>query len=113
MIRIAAVSDLHVKPGDAGTLRERFADVNPRADLLLLPGDLTDHGSLEEARLLATELADVTIPVLAVLGNHDYASRLTPEFVQLLGDHGIKVLDGEAATVDIAGESVGIAGARG
>src|SRR3954471_4893533 len=73
MIRIAAVSDLHVKAGDVGTLRERFADVNTRADLLLLPGDLTDHGSLEEAHLLVTGLADITIPVFAVLGNHDYA----------------------------------------
>ena len=53
--------------------------------------------------------AVVRIPVIAVLGNHDYESGQQEEVSRILTDAGVKVLDGEAYEID----GVGIAGAKG
>ncbi len=108
-IRLAAVGDIHCTKASAGTLRSFFAHASEAADVLLLCGDLTDYGLAEEAKVLADELSVVSVPVVAVLGNHDFESG-TPEVVRkVLADGGVQVLDGEA--VEVLG--VGIAGAKG
>lgn len=108
-IRFAAVGDIHVQKDSAGTLRSLFAEADETADALLLCGDLTDYGTAEEARILAEELGAVHIPVVAVLGNHDYESG-TPEVVaDTLVHAGVRVLDGSACEI----EGVGIAGVKG
>ena len=109
-MRIAAVGDLHVTKDSVGLLRPLFAQLDGRADVLLLCGDLTDYGLAAEASILARELADVKIPILAVLGNHDFESG-HPERVAeiLLGEAGVKVLDGDSHLVD----GVGFAGIKG
>jgi len=108
-VRFAAVGDLHVTKDAAGSLRAFFAQAADAADVLLLCGDLTDYGTLEEAQVLADELAIVKIPIVAVLGNHDYESG-TPEVVtETLTRAGVRVLDGEAVEI----EGVGIAGTKG
>jgi Icc-related predicted phosphoesterase len=108
-VRFAAVGDLHVTRDAAGTLRTLFAQVSEVADALLLCGDLTDYGTAEEAQVLAEELAAVSVPVVAVLGNHDYESG-TPEIVvETLTRAGVRVLDGEVCEID----GVGIAGVKG
>ena len=74
-MRLAAVGDLHVKKTSQGPLQPLLAPVNEQADVLLLCGDLTDYGLPEEAQILAKELtAAVRIPIVAVLGNHDFES---------------------------------------
>lgn len=109
-MRLAAAGDLHVKKTSQGALQPLLAPVNDHADLLLLCGDLTDYGLREEAAILAKELnAAVRIPVVAVLGNHDYESGQQEDVCRILTDAGVKVLDGEA--YEIGG--VGIAGAKG
>jgi Icc-related predicted phosphoesterase len=108
-VRFAAVGDLHVTRESAGTLRAFFAQAADTADALLLCGDLTDYGTAEEADVLCGELAALKIPVVAVLGNHDYESG-TPEIVTHALTHaGVRVLDGEACEI----EGVGIAGTKG
>lgn len=108
-VRFAAVGDLHVTKDCAGTLRSFFAQAAEAAHVLLLCGDLTDYGTADEAQVLADELGALTIPVVAVLGNHDYESG-TPEVVcEILRNAGVRVLDGEACEV----EGVGIAGVKG
>jgi len=108
-VRFAAVGDLHVTKDSAGTLRGFFAQASEAADALLLCGDLTDYGTSEEARILADELGAVSVPIVAVLGNHDYETG-TPEAVtDILTRAGVRVLDGEACEI----EGVGIAGAKG
>ena len=108
-VRFAAVGDIHVHKDAAGTLRSFFAQAADEADALLLCGDLTDYGTAEEAKVLAEELGAVPIPVVAVLGNHDYESG-TPELVsEALTHAGVSVLDGAACEI----EGVGIAGAKG
>jgi Icc-related predicted phosphoesterase len=108
--RLAAVGDLHVKKTSRGTLQSLLTPVNALADILLLCGDLTDYGLPEEAEILAKELTSaVTIPVVAVLGNHDYESGQHVEVCRILTEAGVRVLDGEAYEE----HGTGIAGAKG
>ena len=97
-VRFAAVGDLHVTKEAAGSLRGVFAQASETADALLLCGDLTDYGLPEEAQILAKELtAAVKVPVVAVLGNHDYHSGKQDEVRKILADAGVHVLSGEAS----------------
>ena len=108
-VRFAVVGDIHVHKDSAGTLRSFFARAAEEADALLLCGDLTDYGTAEEAVILAGELASISIPIAAVLGNHDHESG-TPELVaDTLTQAGVRVLDGAACEI----EGVGIAGIKG
>jgi Icc-related predicted phosphoesterase len=113
VIRVAAIGDVHVGTDSVGTLRPHLADVNDDADVLLVAGDLTRVGTLDEARVLLHELEDVHIPVVAVLGNHDHHSDRAHDIVDVLGGGGIRVLEGETSTLDLPGGRLGIAGAKG
>jgi Icc-related predicted phosphoesterase len=109
-VRLAAVGDLHIKRTSQGLLAPLLASVNERADVLLLCGDLTDYGLPEETQILVKELTTaVRIPIVAVLGNHDYESGQQQDVCKRLTDAGVKVLDGEAT--EIAG--IGFAGVKG
>ncbi|MCL2776485.1 MAG: metallophosphoesterase [Polyangiaceae bacterium] len=108
-MRIAAVGDLHVTKASVGRLRPIFAQLEARADALLLCGDLTDYGLPEEAHILNKELSVVKVPVLAVLGNHDYESGHAFEVVAILREAGVLVLDGDSCEIG----DVGFAGAKG
>jgi Icc-related predicted phosphoesterase len=108
--RLAAVGDLHVKKTSDGALQPLLAPVNDEADMLLLCGDLTDYGLEEEAVILARELkAAVRIPIVAVLGNHDYESGQSDLVCRILTDIGVRVLNGETCEID----GIGVAGAKG
>lgn len=108
-ITFAAVGDLHCTVDAAGTLRDIFRRASESADALLLCGDLTDYGLPDEAHVLAEELSAASIPIVAVLGNHDYESERPQDVVQILKEAGVRVLDGEACEI----EGVGIAGVKG
>src|SRR5687768_13713358 len=109
-VRVAAISDVHCGVGGQGALQELFAEINDRADMLVLCGDLTDYGLPEEAKVLVRELTNaVRIPTVGVLGNHDFESGKQDEICRILGDIGVKILDGESH--EILG--VGIAGVKG
>lgn len=108
-VKVAAVGDVHCNKSSAGALRPLFSQAAEAADMLLLCGDLTDYGLAEETRILVEELSVVTIPIVAVLGNHDYETGNEDEVKQMLGDAGVQVLDGDACEVC----GIGIAGAKG
>src|SRR2546421_4194701 len=109
-LRIAAIGDLHVSKNSQGDFQQLYSQISEDADVLLLCGDFTDYGLPEEARVLARELtAAMKIPVIAVLGNHDFEGGKPNEIRQILADAGVNVLDGEAT--EIAG--VGFAGVKG
>ena len=109
-VRIAAVSDVHYGKHSQGTLQQLFSQITERADILVLPGDLTDYGLAEEARVLARDLtATVRIPIVAVLGNHDYESDQMEEIVRILSDAGVHILDGDSVEI----QGVGFAGVKG
>ncbi len=110
VIRIAAVSDIHYTKSAQGLLQPLFSQITESADVLVLAGDLTDYGLAEEARILAKDLTSaLKIPVVAVLGNHDYEAGEEKEIVKILSDAGVRVLDGD--TYEVHG--VGFAGVRG
>jgi Icc-related predicted phosphoesterase len=108
-IRIAAVADVHCSKTTQGALAPVFAAANEAADVLLLCGDLTDYGLPEEARNLVAELAPVRVPVIAVLGNHDYESGNGEAVKEILAEAKVRVLDGDATEV----MGVGFAGVKG
>ncbi|MEU5085373.1 metallophosphoesterase [Streptomyces sp. NPDC021356] len=113
MIRIAAVGDIHMAPETQGTLRPAFETLPECADLLLLAGDLTRHGTLEEARVVADEIKGLAVPVVAVLGNHDHHDDRPEEVAAVLEDAGAEVLEGRGVVVECGGARVGVAGTKG
>lgn len=109
-LRIAAMADLHVKKTSQGAFHQLFEQVTESADVLLLCGDLTDYGTIEETKVLAREIhAALRIPSLAVLGNHDYESGLEKDVIDILTDAGVVVLDGDSHEI----HGVGFAGVKG
>jgi Icc-related predicted phosphoesterase len=110
VVRIAALGDIHLGRAAYGPpVQTVLADVAERADILVLCGDLTDRGEPEEGRQVAKALAGLGLPIVAVLGNHDYESGQAPELKRILCESGIQVLDGDA--VELHG--VGFAGVKG
>jgi Icc-related predicted phosphoesterase len=109
-VRIAALADTHCNRISPASLQPVFTEITQCADVLLLCGDLTDHGLPEEARMLARELTtSVKIPILAVLGNHDFHSGKQDEIRQIFADAGVRVLAGDACEV----HGIGFAGVKG
>lgn len=113
MIRIAAVGDIHLGPDSRGLLRPAFDTLPECADVLLLAGDLTRHGTVGEARVVADEIRGLGVPVVAVLGNHDHHDDRPGEVMSLLRDAGARVLEGEGTVVDTGGARIGVAGTKG
>jgi Icc-related predicted phosphoesterase len=109
MFRVAAMADLHCTKDSRGQLQPLLQQAAVAADVLLLCGDLTDYGLPEEAHTLAHELSAVRVPLVAVLGNHDFESGKQAEISHVLAEAGVKVLDGDA--IEIGG--VGFAGVKG
>jgi Icc-related predicted phosphoesterase len=109
LVRVAAVGDIHVSRTAQPRLQTLFSQVAERADVLVLCGDLCDYGLPEEAHLLAKELSNLKIPMVGVLGNHDFESGQTEEVIKILCEAGIQMLDGDA--VEIKG--IGFAGVKG
>jgi Icc-related predicted phosphoesterase len=108
-LRIAAIGDLHVREDSVAPYRELFTEISDAAEVLLLCGDLTNFGKTSEAEILAEDLRACSIPVLGVLGNHDYECGQPEEVCRILHEAGMTVLDEQA--VEIAG--VGFAGVKG
>src|SRR3954449_12105874 len=108
-MRVAAIGDLHVQESDTAPYRELFAEVSSIADVLLLCGDLTNFGKTTEAEILAEDIRACSIPVVGVLGNHDYECGQPEEVARILHEAGMTVLDEQAIEID----GVGFAGVKG
>jgi len=108
-IRIAAVGDIHVKETDQGKWVEFFRTVSAQADILLICGDLTDTGHLGEAEILAQELKACTIPIVAVMGNHDYERDQQKIIKKMLENDTVHILDGQSVVL----HGIGFAGVKG
>ena len=111
-LRVAAVGDLHASDEHREHLERAFAGVED-VDLVLLAGDLTTHGLVDEAGVLASACERARAPVAAVLGNHDHHSGLQDEIGAVLERSGVVVLDGGHVVLELAGMQVGVVGAKG
>jgi Icc-related predicted phosphoesterase len=109
VVRVGALADLHCAKNSQGQIQPIVAQVAPLVDVLLLAGDLTDYGLPEEAQILVRELSGVKVPMVAVLGNHDFESGQQEEVFKILQGAGINMLDGDACEI----QGVGIAGIKG
>ncbi|MBN8902014.1 MAG: metallophosphoesterase, partial [Rhodospirillales bacterium] len=109
---VSAIGDIHVKEGDAAPHRELFAEISREADVLVLAGDLTDLGKPDEARLLVESLRSCSLPVVAVLGNHDYECGHVDEVRAIIREAGVHLLEGQSCEIGGVG-FVGIKGFAG
>ena len=108
-IKVAAIGDLHVKEDEPPSYRDLFEEISQAADVLVLAGDLTDLGKVREAEILAGELRACSIPVVAVLGNHDYECDAVEDVAAILREAGVRLLDGQATEI----EGVSFVGVKG
>ena len=108
-LRVAAIGDLHVMEDDVAPYRDMFIEASGAADVLVLCGDLTNFGKTREAEILAEDIRACSIPVVGVLGNHDYECGQPDEVTRILHEAGMKVLDEQAVEI----EGVGFAGVKG
>jgi Icc-related predicted phosphoesterase len=108
-MRIAATADIHFSPQSYDRIREPLGQVRDEADVLVIAGDLTNYGKPEEMHSLLNALVRLRIPIIAVLGNHDYESSCEQELMKMMTSEGIKVLDGSSYERD----GIGFAGAKG
>ncbi len=108
-MRIAALADIHFSPPAYDRIRTVMERVRDEADLLIIAGDLTNYGRVQEMESLLNALVRLRIPIVAVLGNHDYESGQEGELMRMMTAEGIKVLDGTAYERD----GVGFAGTKG
>ena len=108
-ITLAAIGDLHVTEQSQNRYRELFAEISEKADVLALCGDLTNFGKLTEAEILAEDLRHCSIPMVGVLGNHDYECGVAGEVTRILEQAGVTMLGEQATVID----GVGFAGAKG
>jgi Icc-related predicted phosphoesterase len=113
-IRIAAAGDVHYgRAGDRERARSAFAGLAGRVDLVLLAGDLTTHGEPEQAAIMAEAAAGLDVPVLTVLGNHDWHSNRGREVAAVLEEAGVVVLDRSHHVAEVCGTQVGVVGTKG
>ena len=107
-LRVAAIGDLHVMENSVAPYRELFAEISHQADVLVLAGDLTNFGKTSEAEILAEDISSCSIPVVGVLGNHDYECGQPDVVSSVLHEAGMIVLDEQAVEI----EGVGFAGVK-
>jgi predicted phosphodiesterase len=108
-IRTGAVSDVHLIRNDREEIRTLLDEVDRRADVLCVCGDMTTHGTPEQMRAFCDTLRDIHCPIVAVFGNHDCHSEAQDELREILGERGIHLLDGESVMI----QGIGFTGAKG
>jgi Icc-related predicted phosphoesterase len=113
MVKIAAAGDVHASEATRRRIEEAFAAVERQADLVLLAGDLTTHGELDQAAVLADACRALRVPVCAVLGNHDLHSGYGEEITAILKDAGLHMLERGATVFELEGQEVGVVGTKG
>ncbi len=108
-MRIAAIADFHCRSNSVGQIKPLLEGVEQEADLLILAGDLTDNGQPAELEVLLRETEHITLPKIAVLGNHDHESDQAEQLEQMLCDHNIIVLNNTLYEKD----GIGFVGTKG
>ncbi len=113
MIRMAAAGDVHFDRDSAGRMRKHLRALEKQSDIFFIAGDLTQVGHVEEARVLAKDLSGCNIPIVAVLGNHDYHADQQDEIAEVMREVGVHVLEEESLVLTIKGHKLGIYGLKG
>lgn len=112
-LRIAATGDIHCRDSNRDAIVSSFAALGEDVDIVLVAGDLTSHGRLDEAEILCEATAATAAPVYAVLGNHDWHNDEAEAILARLGEGGVTMLDRSTAVCQIGEVEVGIVGVKG
>jgi len=112
-LRIAATGDIHCRDSNRESVVAAFAGLGDDVDLVVVAGDLTSHGRLEEAEILCEAAAGTAAPVYAVLGNHDWHADEAEAILKRLEEGGVHMLDRGAAVCQVGEVEVGIVGVKG
>jgi Icc-related predicted phosphoesterase len=113
VIRIAAAGDVHASEAMRDRLTHAFGQIEGEADVIMLAGDLTTTGEPEQARVLADACRPLSIPIFAVLGNHDFHAGRADDVRDVLEEAGVRVLERSWAACTVAGLELGVVGAKG
>jgi Icc-related predicted phosphoesterase len=113
IIRIAAAGDLHCAEPLRTRLAQAFDTAATTADLILLAGDLTTHGEPVQGQILADVCGSLSVPICAVLGNHDHHANRCEELIAILESAGIVVLRGGSVVFEVGGLEIGVVGTKG
>jgi uncharacterized protein len=112
-IRIAAAGDVHIRESNRESLTESFSQLDGEVDLVLLAGDLTTHGEPEQGGWFTEACAGLDVPIVAVLGNHDWHADRSHELVSVLEAGGVTVLERDSRVFELDGCEVGLVGLKG
>jgi uncharacterized protein len=112
-LRVAAAGDIHCREANRDRVVEAFARLDGEADVALLAGDLTSHGTLAEAEIVCAAAAATSVPVFAVLGNHDWHAGEQDAIRARLTEGDVRILERESTVVQIDGIEVGLVGCKG
>ena len=108
-LRVAAIGDLHVMEDSVAPYRELFAEISNQRTCSCCAATSPISARRSEAEILAEDIRSCSIPVLGVLGNHDYECGQPEEVCEILHEAGMTVLDEQAVEI----EGVGFAGRQG
>ncbi len=110
-MQILALSDLDALFGDYKPFEKALAKER-EPDLVLIAGDLTRWGSVEDFLSVARpfEKTKWKCPIIACLGNHEPEDA---KEIYLHHSRRIQILEDEATAVNIRGEKISIIGSRG
>jgi Icc-related predicted phosphoesterase len=112
-IRVAAAGDIHCSQENRAAVVTAFASVAEQVGAILVAGDLTTYGEPEQAEVLAEACRGLDIPVVTVLGNHDWHANRADEIIDVLSAAGIVVLDRSWTVLDCGDTKVGVVGTKG
>src|SRR3954462_7573999 len=112
-IRVAAAGDVHCDEVNRDEIERAFARIEGQVDAVLLAGDLTTYGELEQGELLAEICAPLETPIYAVLGNHDWHCNQAAELTAVLEAAGVRMVDCGHAIQELDDASLGVAGTKG
>ncbi|HMG36741.1 MAG TPA: metallophosphoesterase [Blastocatellia bacterium] len=113
MIRVAAIGDVHFSEDSRGRFTDYWSQLHKAADVFLIAGDLTTHGTTDQIDALLEEVRGVRVPIVAVLGNHDYHENKERELRLRLERNRVIVLEGESTVLTMGSYRLGIAGTKG
>lgn len=102
MTLIAHISDLHVSVSDfdEDIFMKAVTEINNlKPDMVILTGDLTDHGYYKEFEQATRYLAMFESPLFAVPGNHDARNLGYQTFEELVGERSWKLTMDDDFTV--------------
>jgi Icc-related predicted phosphoesterase len=108
-VKIAAIADVHSPRYFVEFVT--MLGTCPQPDLFLLAGDIVNRGAVEEYPIVvdAIERFHGDVPIVACFGNEEYVESRN-EIISLVGDR-VTFLDASTATLNLAGNRVGVVGA--